>query len=260
MKPYAPPLPAKGRRKLIYRLGAGLGLGLMLCAWAAVIAGLVSAETAGQVMSVVVLVALFTPFAALWDNPGEQRTRQQRFVEFAFAWVLLSGVTQSAFDLPWFLLDLTGAVRGAGAESHWVWPWWVYGAADTRYLTSSPTIAGIELCAGIGGLLELLACYWFKSGRRIAANWLSLLVGVGLAWGTVIFFVAEVHVGFADVRQGAFGFWVKWFGLNLPWMVAPLVFIPGSIWDLGALYEDRARRQLQPEAATSARVAPSEAA
>src|SRR4051812_3342153 len=132
MTAYVPPRPATGRRKLVYRLGAGLGLGLMGLVWAAVIAGVVSAEAAGQVMSVVVLVALFTPFAALWDNRGERRTRQQRFIEFCFAWVMLSGVTQTAFDLPWFLLDLAGVVRGAGAESHWLWPWWVYGAADTR--------------------------------------------------------------------------------------------------------------------------------
>ena len=249
---YVPPAPATGRRKLLYRLGAGAGLGLMTLVWAAVIAGLVSPYRAGDIMSVIVLVALFTPFAALLDNPGERRTRQQRFVEFCYAWVLLSGVTQTVFDGPWFLLDLFGVVRGAGAESPWVWPWWVYGVADTRYLTSSPTIAGIELCAGIGGVLELVACVWFKRGRRIAANWLSLLVGLGLAWGTVIFFVAEMHVGFADVHGGAFGFWVKWFGLNLPWMVAPLVFIPGSIWDLAALYEDRALRRAGGEAVAPA--------
>jgi hypothetical protein len=240
MNAYAPPAPASGRRKLIYRLGVVVGLLLVVFAWGGVLVGWAAPERAARVMALLVLAALFTPFAALWDNPGEQRTRVQRFAEFAYAWVLLSGITQTAFELPWFFLDLTGTIQGAGPENHWLWPWWAYGGADTRYLTSNPTIAGIEFCAGFAGPLELLACYWFKRGRRIRANWLALLLGMGLTWGTIIFFVAEIHVGFVNLKQGAFGFWVKWFGLNLPWMLSPCLFIPGSIWDLEALYEDRA--------------------
>jgi len=240
MTAYAPPPPAWGRRKRIYQLGVVSGLLLTACTWAAVLLGLAEPEPAARVMSLIVLVALFTPFAAMWDNTGEQRTRVQRFAEFAYSWVLLSGVIQTAFELPWFFLDLSGTIQGAGPQHHWLWMWWAYGGADTRYITSNPTIAGIEFCAGIAGPLELLACWWFRRGQRIRANWLALLLGMGLTWGTIVFFVAEIHVGCADVKQGAFGLWVKWFGLNLPWMLAPCLFIPGSIWDLQALYEHRA--------------------
>ena len=213
---------------------------MMIVAWGGVLAGWLRPAPAANVVAALLIPLLLTPLAALWDNPGETRTRTQRLAEFAYCWVLVSGVTQTAFELPWFVLDLTGTIHGAGPNDHWLWMWWAYGGADTRYLTSNPTIAGIELCAGFAGPLELLACWWFKRDRRIAANWLSLLVGVGLTWGTIIFFVAEVHVGFADLRQGAYGLWVKWLGLNLPWMVAPCLFIPGSILDLQALYEHRA--------------------
>jgi hypothetical protein len=243
MNGYTAPAPAWGRRKLLYRIGIFLGLVLVAGAWLGVLTGGITPERAATAMTWIVLVALFTPFAALWNNPGEQRTRLHRFAEFAYCWVLLSGVTQTAFELPWFFMDLFGTIRGAGPQDHWLWPWWVYGAADTRYLTSNPTIAGIEFCAGFAGPLELVACYLLKRGRRIAGNWLALLLGVGLTWGTLVFFVAEIHVGCVDVEQGAFGLWVKWFGLNLPWMLAPCLFIPASIWDLQALYEDRVLRR-----------------
>jgi hypothetical protein len=239
MNAYAPPPPAWGRRKRLYWLGVVVGLGLTTLAWAGVLLGWLPPESTGRVMSLLVLAALFTPFAAMWNNPGEKRTRVQRFAEFTYCWVLVSGIAQTAFELPWFLLDWTGIVQGASPDNHWLWMWWVYGGADTRYLTSNPTIAGIEFCAGIAGPLELLAWYWFKRGQRIRANWVALLLGVGLTWGTLVFFVAEVHVGFVNVKQGAFGLWVKWFGLNLPWILAPCLFIPGSIWDLAALYEAR---------------------
>ena len=138
-----------------------------------------------------------------------------------------------------FFMDLTGVVHHIGPEDRWLWPWWCYGNADTRYLTSNATIAGVEFCAGFAGPFELLGCWLFMRGRRIAANWWALLLGVGLTWGTFIFFVSEIHLGFVNIRDGAFGFWVKWFGLNLPWALSPLFFIPASIVELRVLYEAR---------------------
>jgi hypothetical protein len=260
MNEYAPPVPAWGRRKRIYQFGVAGGAVLMAGAWGGVLAGWLSPERTARTMSLFMLAVLFTPFAAMWNNPGEQRTRVQRLAEFAYCWVLLSGVIQTAFELPWFFLDLSGIIHGAGPDNHWLWLWWAYAGADTRYITSNPTIAGIELCAGFAGPLELLACYWFKRGRRIQANWLALLLGVGLTWGTIIFFAAEIHVGCVNVKQGAFGLWVKWFGLNLPWMLAPFLFIPGSILDLQALYEQRGAVQaLRPRALAVAEVLPRKA-
>ena len=166
-----------------------------------------------------------------------RRKRVQRFAEFSFGWILLSGIAQTFWELPWFALDLTGLIHDVDATDRWAWLWWVYGGADTRYITSNPTIAGIGFCAGLAGPFALLAAYWFYTGKRIAANWLALCLGVGLTWGTGVFFYAEIHVGFEKVAQGWFGFWAKWFGLNLPWALAPLFFIPASIWELRELYE-----------------------
>ena len=234
---YEPPRPATGRRKRIYQAGILAGVVLVFVTWSLIMAGVIPPTPTDVYVTCIVLVALFTPWAAFLDNPGEQRTQVQRFAEFAFNWLLLSGIAQTFWELPWFFLDLTGLIHGVTAADHWAWPWWTYGGADTRYIRSNPTIAGVEFCAGFAGPFELLACYWFMTGKRIAANWLALGLGIGLTWGTGIFFYAEIHVGFVNVAQGAFGFWGKWFGLNLPWALAPLFFIPASIWELRELYE-----------------------
>ena len=233
---YVPPGPATGRRKAIYRAGLVAALAGAGGGWLLVVLGVLPATPTDDVVSALMFPLLFVPFAALWDNPGETRTHVQRLAEFSFGWLLVSGIAQTTWELPWFLFDLTGLVHGIGPEDTWLWPWWAYGVADTRYLTSSPVIAGLEFCAGIAGPFELYACWLFARGRRIPANWIALLLGTGLSWATVVFFYAEVHVGFANIQDGAFGFWVKWLGLNLPWAVAPFCFVPASILELRELY------------------------
>lgn len=260
MLDYVPPGPARGRRKAIYLWGIAFGVLLVFVTWVLVLLRVVPPTPTDDYVSAIVLFALFTPFAALWDNPGESRTRVQKLAEFSFCWLLLSGIAQTAWELPWFIMDLTGVIQNIGPEDRWLWPWWCYGNADTRYLTSNPAIAGIEFCAGLAGPFELLGCWWFVKGKRIEANWLALLLGTGLSWGAFVFFVAEIHVGFVNIADGAFGFWVKWLGLNLPWAIAPLFFIPGSILELRELYEARgARKALGLEAEVEAEGAPTPA-
>lgn len=211
--------------------------------WALVLTGVVAPTPTDDYVVAALVLVLFAPAAAFWDDPGERRTMRERLSEFAYVWLFTSGIAQTFWELPWFFLDATGLIHGAGAADRWLWPWWAYGVADTRYLASDPTIAGIEFCAGFVGPLELYACWLFAKGRREAANWWALLLGVGLSWGAMIFFVAEVHVGFANIAGGSYGFWVKWIGLNLPWTLAPLAFIPASILELRALYIERGMRR-----------------
>lgn len=228
-----------GRRWYLYRLGFLCGVLLTFIAWSLILLGVIPPTPTDDIISAVVLVGICTPFVAFWDNPGETRTVKDRLVEFGFLWLLMSGLAQTLWELPWWLLDVTGAVHHIGPDDTWLWPWWAYGVADTRYLTSNPTIAGVELCAGFAGPFELYAFYLYKTGKRIAANWWAVLLGTGLAWGGAIFFYAEIHEGFVNIGDGAYGFWVKWFGLNIPWIISPVFFIPAAILDLRALYEDR---------------------
>lgn len=227
---------------MLYRLAFVASVPLIGLVWLLVLLGVIPPTPTDDYVVAFVVPVLFAPAIAFWDDPGERRTPTERLSEFAYVWLFTSGMAQTFWELPWFFLDLTGWVQGAGAGDHWLWPWWAYGVADTRYIRSDPAIAGIEFCAGMVGPLELYACWLFKKGRREAANWWALLLGVGLSWGAIIFFVAEIHVGFRNIADGAYGFWVKWIGLNLPWALAPLAFIPASILELRDIYVQRGVR------------------
>jgi hypothetical protein len=239
MHVYVPATPAVGRRKRIYQAGVFMGAGVVSIAWIFVILRVLPPTPTDRFATMAMLFSLFTPFAALWDDPGERRTRAQRLAEFSSCWFLLAGFAQTAWDLPWVLMDLAGTVRHIGPDDRWLWPWWAYGNADTRYLISDPTVVSVELCAGLAGPLLLLAGYLSRRGRRIEASWLALILGVGLAWGEIIWFLSEIHVGFVHVKGGAFGFWAKWFGMNLPWLLAPALYVPSSIAEIRELYEGR---------------------
>lgn len=232
--------PLCGRRKAIYMLAAVLTVVFVGMALLLVILGILPPSPTDVYSSCVVLPVLFVPFAAFWDNPGEQRTNLEKMSEFGFLWLFISGVTQTTWELPWFILDTTGLIHNITAEDTWAWMWWVYGSADTRYITSNPTIAGLEFMAGFSGPLELYGWWLYTYGKtsrqKIAGAWWALVIGVGLTYLTGVFFVAEWHVDWVNIQQGAMGFWLKFVGLNIPWLIAPIVTIPAAIYELGHLY------------------------
>lgn len=188
----------------------------------------------------VMLFILFVPFIALRDNPGEKRTRVEKWSEFGFVWLLVSGLAQTSWELPWFILDFLGVVHNITAEDRWLWMWWVYGGADTRYITSNPTIAGLEFMAGFSGPFELYAWWLYTRSKTIQQKltgcWMALIIGVGLTYQTGVFFIAEAHVGWVNIQQGATGFWLKFVGLNVPWFIAPVIAMPAAIYELAHWY------------------------
>ena len=107
---YEPPRPATGRRKLIYQAGILAGLVLVFVTWALIMAGVIPPTPTDVYVTCIVLVALFTPWAAFLDNPGEQRTKVQRYAEFAFNWLLLSGIALRRIG------GQTGDVLGASQQ------------------------------------------------------------------------------------------------------------------------------------------------
>lgn len=232
--------PSWGRRRAVYLLAL---VATLICAGGSAVLvalKLLPPTPTDVVVSWIMLVVLFVPFLGLWDNPGENRTRVERWAEFGFVWLLISGIAQTFWELPWFILDFTGLVQGITEEDTWLWVWWVYGGADTRYLTSNPTIAGLEFMAGFSGPFELYAWWLYTRGttikQKLAACWMALIIGVGLTYQTGAFFIAEWHVDWANIQQGATGFWLKFVGLNLPWIFAPLIAMPGAIYELTHWY------------------------
>ena len=232
--------PLLGIRKIAYFSAAAAAAFIIGGALLLVNLGIIPPSPTDVYASVIILIILFVPFFAFVDNPGEKRTKIEKMSEFAFIWLFISGVTQTVWELPWFVLDLTGMIHGITEEDTWAWMWWAYGGADTRYITSNPTIAGVEFMAGFAGPFELYGWYLYVYGdtraKKIAGCWWALLLGLGLTWATGIFFVAEWHVGWENIQQGAMGFWLKFVGLNLPWLIAPIVTIPAAIYELAHLY------------------------
>ncbi|MFA5122471.1 hypothetical protein [Zavarzinia sp.] len=232
--------PATGTRKWVYRLSLLLTLAFAGGAYLLVAAGIIPGTPIDVWSSWVILGVLFVPFMALMDGAGAKRSRLEKWSEFGFVWLLVSGIAQTFWELPWFFLDLTGLVHNIGPDDGYLWAWWVYGGADTRYITSNPTIAGLEFMAGFSGPFELAAWYLYKYGRglqdKIKACWMALIIGVGLTYMTGVFFVAEWHVGWVHIQQGGLGFWLKFVGLNVPWIVAPAIAIPAAMLELAHLY------------------------
>lgn len=231
---------ATGIRKQIYRLSLLLTLVFAGGAYVLVALGIIPGTPIDIYSSWIILGVLFVPFMALLDSGGERRTRLEKWSEFGFVWLLVSGIAQSFWELPWFFLDLTGVVRNIDVHDRFLWAWWVYGGADTRYITSNPTIAGCEFMAGFSGPFELLAWYKYTRGKtlqdKITACWMALIIGVGLTYMTGVFFVAEWHVGWVNIKEGALGFWLKFVGLNVPWIIAPAIAIPAALYELAHLY------------------------
>lgn len=243
---------ASGLRKKVYQLSLLLTMVFAGGAWVLVILGVIPGTPVDVYSSWIILAVLFVPFMALVDSPGEPRTRLERWSEFGFVWLLVSGIAQTFWELPWFFLDLTGVVHNIDVTDTWLWGWWVYGGADTRYITSNPTIAGLEFMAGFSGPFELYAWYLYTSSKnnmrqKIAACWMALIIGVGLTYMTGVFFMAEYHVGWVNIQQGAMGFWLKFVGLNVPWIVAPIIAIPASLMELAHWYRVEGYEQAMKE-------------
>lgn len=250
---------ARGLRKKVYvaalvaaaTLGAGAALGVGL--------GVIPPTPTDVYLSWGFLLLLLVPFIALWDNPGETRTRIEKWSEFGFCWLLVSGIAQTFWELPWFFLDFFGLVQWATEENRWLWVWWVYGGADTRYLSSNPTIAGLEFMAGFSGPFELYGWWLYTHSKtikeKITASWFALIIGVGLTYQTGVFFIAEWHVGWTHIQQGATGFWLKFVGLNVPWIVAPILSLPAAIYEIAHWYRVEGYELAQQELRTGRRSA-----
>jgi hypothetical protein len=246
---------ATGLRKKVYAaalaatvvVGAGTILGVGL--------GLIPPTPTDIYLSWAFLLLLFVPFIALHDNLGEKRTRVEMWSEFGFCWLLVSGIAQTFWELPWFFLDFFGLIQGATEDDRWLWAWWVYGGADTRYLSSNPTIAGLEFMAGLSGPIELYGWWLYTHSKtikeKITASWIALIIGVGLTYQTGVFFIAEWHIGWIHIQQGAAGFWLKFVGLNVPWIVAPILSLPAAVYEIAHWYRvegyEAAQRDLRPE-------------
>jgi hypothetical protein len=150
---------------------------------------------------------MLLPFVILWDAPGEQRTRVGKAAE----------------------LTLFGHPLGLWAPTDdpgWKWLWWQYGLADTRYVSGNPWVFALEIVGVCTGATVFVM--WTRLIRsdlpiesRIRCLWVAFAGIAVLMSSTAVYFLSEVGAGFDDIGQGAFGFWFKFIGENVPFIVLP---------------------------------------
>lgn len=168
---------------------------------------------------------ILLPLVLLWDAPGENRTRLDKAAELTLFWLPYSAASQIGYELM-FLIGHPFGLWEPTADPGWKWLWWQYGLADTRYTSGNPWTFALEVVGVTTGIMVFAA--WTRLIRRglptesrIRCLWLAF-TGVAIIYSsTAVYFLAEVGSGFSDIGQGAFGFWFKFIGENLPFIVLP---------------------------------------
>ena len=72
---------------------------LVFVTWALIMAGVIPPTPTDVYVTCIVLVALFTPWAAFLDNPGEQRTQVERSPEMRSRTPLVPGALAGRFSV-----------------------------------------------------------------------------------------------------------------------------------------------------------------
>lgn len=231
------------RRGFFLKVCFGLGLGTPLLMWILALGGVRSdAFPTDKVATVGVMLSVYAPALALWDNEGEVRHLREKLFNFGFLWFVANTGYQTCWELPWMLLK-NDIMKGVDEDQPWYWPWWAYGSADTRYLAHNDLTLAISAMDGAIALSECIVVYLFFKRYTVAASWVALVLQCCLGWGQAYFYVGEIYNNFSNIHDGWFGLYIKYFMLGFPWLVAPLISAAGFIWKLAFIYRKRAVEQ-----------------
>jgi cholestenol delta-isomerase len=144
-------------------------------------------------------------------------------------WSLVSGLVHLTWELSWCLmsrhLGTPDALHG------WRQMWSLYGVADRRYLNADSFILILEwVTATVGGFLNFYVVYQARKRRLQKATVALLLVSLMEVYGTILYLGSELFTNFANVNTASFvDTWVKFFGLNMLWVVFPGLFVYESV-------------------------------
>lgn len=198
-------------------------------------------EPTGFIAGPALCVPLFVMMAAAWwDAPGENRTTLEKSNEFMLLWFPITASSELFWELVWLIGDAFGLMN-LTEQDRWGWMWWIYGAADTRYLTSDPGLYGVETFVVLGGIV--LVIQWVRlltakndTAKRINALWWCCFALVNNLTAFGIYYVSELRAGFEHLEQGVWGFTLKFVFMNTPWLVGPLISLPFIVKQLAYLY------------------------
>ena len=168
---------------------------------------------------------MLLPFVILWSAPGETRTRVDKAAELTLFYIPFTAGSQIGYELM-FLIGHPLGLWAPTTDPGWKWLWWQYGLADTRYVSGNPWVFALEI-VGVGTGTTLFVMWTrlvrsdLPSESRIRCLWVTFAGIAVLMSSTSVYFLSEVGAGFRDIGQGAFGFWFKFIGENVPFIVLP---------------------------------------
>ncbi len=144
-------------------------------------------------------------------------------------WSLVSGIVHFSWELGWCLVSRHLATPDA--MHGWRRLWTLYGVADRRYLNADSFIEVLEwITATLGGFLNFYVVVQARRRRLQHATVALLIVSVMEVYGTLMYLGSEWFTSFANVNTASFvDTWVKFFAINLLWVIFPGIFIYESV-------------------------------
>lgn len=230
--------PGFNIRRAAYIASAIMIPGAFFVAWSLIALGVINPMPADKYVSVSLFLGYWMALFAFVDNPGERRTRSQKWHEFIMVWLITSGCAQLLWEIPVVYMKIP-FLYGLGSElqpDEWMfWPWWLYSVADTRYMRPHDGQLAHEMLLSHFGVFELLAAYWLSRGIHYKkALGIAVLANWGAFYGnTSVIYISEILGGFRYIEDGALGFWLKFVGLNLQWSTVSPAAAIGALWLLG---------------------------
>ncbi len=144
-------------------------------------------------------------------------------------WSLVSGIVHFSWELGWCLVSRHLATPDA--LHGWRRIWSLYGVADRRYLNADSFIEILEwVTATVGGFLNFYVVVQARRRKLQHATIALLLVSLTEVYGTVMYLGSELFTGFANVHTASFvDAWIKFFAVNMLWVVFPGIFVYESV-------------------------------
>ena len=228
--------------------------GAFCLAWGLILLGVINPMPADKYVSISLFIGYWAALFAFVDNAGEQRSWAAKWHEFLIIWLVTSGCAQLGWELPAVYMKAAYLYQlGSELQPDQLvfWPWWLYSVADTRYMRPHEAQLAHEALLSHSGFFEILAAYWLSKGVHYKkAVGMAILANWGAFYGnTSVIYLGEILVNFRNLEDGAWGFWLKWVGLNLQWSVLSPAAAIGGIWLLVQRVRAETAAELQSGAA-----------
>tara|TARA_R110002049_G_scaffold133139_1_gene292557 strand:+ start:5562 stop:6389 length:828 start_codon:yes stop_codon:yes gene_type:complete len=235
-------------RRSAYIASAIMVPGAFCVAWGLILTGIINPMPADKYVSISLFIGYWAALFAFVDNKGEHRSWAAKWHEFLIVWLLTSGGAQLGWELPAVYMKVTHLYQlGAELQPDQLvfWPWWLYAVADTRYMRPHEAQLAHEAMLAHSGFLEILAAFLLARGSYYkAAVGIAILANWGAFYGnTAVIYLGEILVDYRNLQDGAWGFWLKWVGLNLQWSILSPAAAIGGMW----LLVQRARAEAVEE-------------